>query len=196
MRRLLALTLPLVVLIPACQLFEQPVGQFHARFEDAGGLREGAPVYVAGVRMGRVGSVRLERGKARVDFTMDQADNLVVHEDACVSVGWYGAGEPHLALQPGSEPRTALTEGSEITCVKGAGDQAGAILDKATLVLERATSGKGTIARLLNDEALANKVERFFDSPPKPVQPPPPAASSAPPPRPVSPIPAETDPSY
>lgn len=193
MRRLLPLILTLGLLTASCELLEEPVGQFHARFDDAGGLREGAPVYVAGVRMGRVGSVRLEEGKARVDFTMDDSGGLVVHEDACVSVGWYGGGDPHLALVPGTTDRPGLAEGSEITCVKGAGEQAEAILEKAALVLERATTGKGTVARLLNDEKLANKVEAYFEAG-SAAPPPPPAASSAPAPatsaRPAGPSPS------
>jgi len=169
--------LALACILSACELFEQPEGQFHARFDDAGGLREGAQVYVAGVRVGRVGAVRLDGDKARVDFTLDTAAEVAVHEDACVSVGWYGGGEPHLGLKPGKANQPALADGSEIQCVRNAGDRAETILDRASELLEEVAKGKGTVGRLIHDEALADKVERYFESRPREM--PAPAASSA-----------------
>lgn len=162
--------LALMLLMPACELIEEPKGQFHARMEDAGGLREGAPVFVSGVRAGRVGIVRIDGDRARVDFTMDKDANVIVRDDACVSVHWYGAGEAHLRLRPGSENRPSIGTG-EITCVESGREQLDAAMDKATELLEGVVSGKGTVGRLLRDEALADKVERFFDKGPEAVEP-------------------------
>jgi len=154
--------------LPACELIDEPTGQFHARFDDAGGLREGAPVLVAGVRTGRVGIVKLDGDKARVDFTMDKGADVIVHEDACVLVQTYGVGEPHLKLRPGTSARPALAAGGEITCVESVGQRAEEAVKKATELLEGVANGKGTIGRLLRDEELADKVERFFEQGPHP----------------------------
>lgn len=156
----------LMLLMPACELIEEPKGQFHARMEDAGGLREGAPVFVAGVRAGRVGIVKIDGDRARVDFTMDKDAKVIVRDDACVSVQWYGAGEAHLRLRPGSEDRPSIGTG-EITCVESGREHLDAAVDKATELLEGVVSGKGTVGRLLRDEALADKVERFFEKGPE-----------------------------
>jgi hypothetical protein len=196
----------LALVLPSCELIEQPRGQFNARFEDAGGLRAGANVYVAGVRMGRVGIVRLDGDKARIDFTMDKEASLVVREDACVSVGRYGQ-EPHLTLRPGTDGRPALPAGSEIKCVESADQRAEEAAKKATELLEGVASGKGTIGRLFRDEKLAEKVERFFEQGPPPASPASPAASEpavpaasatagptlAPPPKPPKPLKAAFD---
>jgi ABC-type transporter Mla subunit MlaD len=193
----------LALVLPSCELIEQPRGQFNARFEDAGGLRAGANVYVAGVRMGRVGIVRLDGDKARIDFTVDKEAGLVVREDACVSVGRYGQ-EPHLKLRPGTDGRPALPAGSEIKCVESADQRAEQAAKKATELLEGVASGKGTIGRLFRDEKLAEKVERFFEQGPPPASPAAsesavPAASAsagptlAPPPKPPKPPKAAFD---
>jgi ABC-type transporter Mla subunit MlaD len=158
--------LSLLLLMPACELIEEPKGQFHARMQDAGGLREGAPVFVAGVRAGRVGIVKIDGDRARVDFTMDKDAKVVVRDDACVSVQWYGAGDAHLRLRPGSGDRPSISTG-EITCVESGREQLDAAMDKATELLEGVVSGKGTVGRLLRDEALADKVERFFERGPE-----------------------------
>lgn len=166
--------------VPACELVSQPTGQFHARFTDAGGLREGAPVFVAGVRMGRVGVVKLDGDKARVDFTMDKSTPLTVHDDACVSVGWYAGGETHLKLVPGSASAPALSEGAEIKCVENAGERLESAMKRVDTLMGEVVNGKGTVARLLRDEQLADKVERFFEVGSAPPAVPPSASGSAP----------------
>ena len=136
-----------------------------AKFDTANGLSPGARVYVAGVRVGRVKQVALEEGKARVVFAIETNAPVPLYKDACVQIGWFGyAKEAHLELQPGSGASGAIEGGSEITCVKPSGSaaQIDAVMASMTTLLQQATSGKGTIARLLSDEALAERVAAFF----------------------------------
>jgi hypothetical protein len=68
----------------------------------------------------------------------------------------------------------------EVTCVESEAQRIDATLDKVTELLQSIMSGKGTAARLIHDEKLADKVERFFEQPPEPVVHTPPAPISDP----------------
>jgi phospholipid/cholesterol/gamma-HCH transport system substrate-binding protein len=51
--------------------FVNSTEDYSAYFSEAGGLRQGAPVQVAGFRVGQVSSVRLDGTRVRVDFAVD-----------------------------------------------------------------------------------------------------------------------------
>jgi ABC-type transporter Mla subunit MlaD len=159
-----AIMLILATVLVGCELTEPTAWQFHARLDDAGGLREGSGVYVAGVRIGRIRTVRLEGDKARIDFTVDENAGVVVHQTACLSVEWYGSGEAHLALRPGNANWPVLPSGSEIECVESIATRMDELLKGYIAILDAVRSAQGTIGRLLYDKELADKVERFFDA--------------------------------
>lgn len=154
-----------------------------AKVTDARGLTPGAAVQVSGVRVGRVKTVSLEGEGVAIEFGLTP-DAPRVHADACVAIASQGlAGEMHLRLTPGQgEP---LDTGSEITCDES--DRGNARVDE---IFEAIASGKGVLGRLIHDEKLADKVEKFFESPPAgttsgapspepPTEPPPPPSASA-----------------
>ena len=154
-----------MLIVPGCDL-EIQRSRYHARFDDAGGLREGAAVYVAGVRVGRVDSVKLDGEKADMAFSLDRDPALVVRADACVSVRWYAGSEAHVRLQPGTPSASVLPSDGEIACTESANAGLDKAMGQMSTVMADVVAGKGTIGRLLQDEELANKVERFFDTPP------------------------------
>ncbi len=142
--------------------------EYHAHFRDAGGLQQGANVYVAGVRVGRVDTIELEGDAARVDrarvsFTLARDAKLEIHQNARVSVRLYGI-EAGLRLDPGGPPARVLPPGGELLLVdEGAAiDKVGA--DLVTIVGDL-VAGRGTVGRLLRDEELARNVQRFFGAP-------------------------------
>jgi hypothetical protein len=183
-------------LVVSCNKISSTGPELSAVLDDAGGLRGGAPVYVAGVQVGRVQNVRLEGERARVAFQIMPESKLTLRGDACVGVGRYGvAGEAHLVVEPGTTSAPVLTRG-QITCVRS-GDKlvadAQRAIDSLGTILTAAATGKGTIGRLLRDEKLADKVERYFERAavePEPPKPPEPAPSAAPAPAPRTPPPA------
>lgn len=86
-----------------------------ARFDDASGLTGGAPVKVAGVRVGSVADVRIDRGEAIVTFGV--RDDVALPTDAVAAVRWRNLlGQRILALDPhAGESDDLLGDGDEIT---------------------------------------------------------------------------------
>ncbi|MFD4292822.1 MCE family protein [Rhodococcus sp. NPDC058505] len=58
---------------------------YHAVFEDASGLATGDEVNAAGVAVGTVTGIAVERGRARVDFTLDESVDLGAATSAAVT---------------------------------------------------------------------------------------------------------------
>lgn len=86
-----------------------------ARFENSSGLREGAIIEAAGVRVGEVSAITLdpENYQAIVSLRIDQ--NVPVQEDAIVSIRTQGIiGEKFIKISPGGFDGL-LTDGMEIT---------------------------------------------------------------------------------
>lgn len=98
-----------------------------ARFGDAGGLAAGAPVRVAGVKVGTVRAVVLDPHSymAVARFEIDRAVRLP--SDSTAKIASDGLlGGPHLAIAPGGA-MTALKDGGEIENTQGAVDLFGLI---------------------------------------------------------------------
>jgi len=156
---------------------------YFVAMDDASGLAAASPVYVSGVRVGTVQSVRLENSRARIEFDIEAASGVILRDDACASAGWYsGAITPHLKLELGNEAARALGNGAEIKCVKAAplSAEAEKAIASAGKVLEAALTGKGTVARLLKDEELAQRVSDFFAKGAPSASAPAPASSAPP----------------
>jgi phospholipid/cholesterol/gamma-HCH transport system substrate-binding protein len=73
----------------------------HARFSDVSGLKDSAPVTMAGVTVGQVKSIALERGQARVTFFID--GDVKLEEDVIASIKTSGIiGDKYISLSPGA----------------------------------------------------------------------------------------------
>lgn len=92
-------------------------------FNNPGGIKPGAPVRIAGVRVGTVerseylgGKLDPKTGKrplVRIELSVDNNVKDTIHEDALFYVTSQGVlGEPFVAIDPGSPDRPVLEEGS------------------------------------------------------------------------------------
>lgn len=92
-------------------------------FNNPGGIKPGAAVRIAGVRVGTVETSRYLGGKldpstgrrplVRVELEIDDDVRETIHEDALFYVTSSGVlGEPFMAIDPGSLDKPALVEGS------------------------------------------------------------------------------------
>jgi len=87
-----------------------------AEMKDATGLAPQSRVMMAGIAVGTIKSIRLDRGMARVDIQM--APDVALHDDATVSKRSASIlGEYFLALTPGTEGKPTLRDGDEIRIV-------------------------------------------------------------------------------
>jgi phospholipid/cholesterol/gamma-HCH transport system substrate-binding protein len=96
-------------------------GGFHlsADFDETGDLKVRAPVVIAGIRVGEVSALTLDKNdRARAVLDLDPALQLPV--DTTASIVTAGVlGDRYIELQPGGDP-TLLKDGDQITFTESA----------------------------------------------------------------------------
>ncbi len=92
-----------------------------ARFENIGSLRSRSPVTLGGVRIGRVGDIRInpETFDAEVELRIDTRFDMLP-EDTGASIFTAGLlGEQYIALEPGGSPEV-LADGDRLRFTQSA----------------------------------------------------------------------------
>jgi phospholipid/cholesterol/gamma-HCH transport system substrate-binding protein len=104
----------------------QPSFTVYVDFDNPGGLKVGAPVRIAGVKVGRINALEFRGGKLdaksherepliRVVATLENQYKDSVHDDARWFVTTQGVlGEFYLAIDPGNPDRPTLKDGSVV----------------------------------------------------------------------------------
>lgn len=91
----------------------------HATFDQIGGLKQRAPVAVAGVTVGQVREIGLDDSlRARVTLEVDKGLSLPVDSSAAIHTAGL-LGDQFVALEPGGE-ETLLKDGEEIEFTESA----------------------------------------------------------------------------
>lgn len=91
----------------------------YALMEDATGIAKHSHVRIAGIPVGSIESIRLEKGQARIDIRIDS--EVALYEDASVAkVASSLLGEYFLSIAAGTEGRQRLVDGDQIKVVTGA----------------------------------------------------------------------------
>lgn len=101
-------------------LFQEARYPLQARFGSVAGLKPGATVEVAGVRVGEVTGIRLDQEyyEAVVEMALDKGVKL--QEDSIASIRTTGIiGERYVSISPGGSPQT-LPPGGEIAQTESA----------------------------------------------------------------------------
>jgi len=167
------------------QLFK-PTFKLEARFDHAGGLKEGDPVTVAGVRVGEVTSVTLEG--ERILVVAEIKSGVTVRKDANATISWQGLlGNKYLDITLGTSAAPALTDGAEIeetiespqvseimenireavteiqslvtTDVKGV--NLGQMLQDVSKIINNIAEQKGTLGKLVGSQELYGKIDQI-----------------------------------
>jgi len=82
----------------------------YADFPSVGGLKQGASVEIAGVKIGRVETISLVEYRARVTLRID--DSVKLQEDTIASIKTKGLiGEKYMRLSPGGSDETIPPSG-------------------------------------------------------------------------------------
>jgi len=95
-------------------------------FDNPGGLQSGAPVRIAGARVGRITAIEFRGGlkdpsgkpvkPIRVIAAIDSEHQKAIHDDALFFVAVQGLlGEMHLAIDPGTAQRPLLKDGAVVS---------------------------------------------------------------------------------
>ncbi len=143
--------------------------QYHlkTRFSNVLGLKAGAVVRVAGVEVGKVGSV--EFAGAEVEVVLQVHENLRarITDRSRASIGSLSLlGEPVIDITPSSEG-TPLGDWGFVTPGRGQSQlndvaaSATQSLDEATRLLRDMRAGKGTVGRLFTDDKLYRDIDGF-----------------------------------
>ncbi|MGB8406115.1 MAG: MCE family protein [Mycobacterium sp.] len=90
-----------------------PTNTYSAVFTDVSGLKEGDDVRVAGVRVGRVDSIELTAGQAKVTFRVQREQTLFTNTVASVTYQNI-IGERYVGLTEGAGTAQELRNGAEI----------------------------------------------------------------------------------
>ncbi|MDA0836532.1 MAG: outer membrane lipid asymmetry maintenance protein MlaD [Planctomycetota bacterium] len=87
----------------------------HARFRNCGGLKDGASVMIAGVEVGRVKSVYLDKESFQAHVVMLLDSALVIDEESIASIKTKGLiGEKFIDISPGGAEAKIKPDGELI----------------------------------------------------------------------------------
>jgi phospholipid/cholesterol/gamma-HCH transport system substrate-binding protein len=117
------------------------------RIADASGIAQHSQVRIAGIGVGRIESIRLEAGKARIDMKI-RADVPVYEDASVIKASSSLLGEYYIAIAPGTEGLRRLQDGDEIKHVVEAAstDQ---ILRQVSDIAEKVDKVAGALANSL-----------------------------------------------
>src|SRR6266498_2207055 len=111
-----------IVLIAALMLnFSRGIGLFKGKYElnmrtrTVGGLRENSAVYLSGIQIGNVKSVRLDHKHKGVIVRLEILDQYPLHNDARFTIEQIGVlGDQFVIISPGSTDAPLLKNGEEV----------------------------------------------------------------------------------
>lgn len=138
---------------------------------DAGGLKEGAPVWLAGIDVGIVRRIRFEDPKRtnRVEIEMEISHDALnkIGKDSQVSVKTRGLlGEKYVDITPSAEIWDHVPErieGRSVVKLEEVMLKSPLAFDKLNIILDRISRGEGTIGQLATREEPYDKLVRILD---------------------------------
>jgi phospholipid/cholesterol/gamma-HCH transport system substrate-binding protein len=138
-----------------------------ARFPNAGGLKSGAAVRVAGVEVGSVTDIAFSGAEVEVNFELSKDMQSRVTDQSVATIGSVSLlGESALDIKaaingtpipPHGYVKTGRTPGQ----LADVSEQANQGLIEATGLLRDIRAGKGTLGKLVTDEELYREVNAF-----------------------------------
>ncbi len=112
----------LTVKLGRMEAFNSEGYSVYASFNSVSGLRTGADIEIAGVRVGRVKAIRLDNNLPRAIVELQINKNVHLTDDVIASVKTSGLiGDKYISLAPGGSG-TELGNGDEITDTESAVD--------------------------------------------------------------------------
>jgi phospholipid/cholesterol/gamma-HCH transport system substrate-binding protein len=138
-----------------------------ARFPNAGGIKSGAPVRLAGVEVGSVTDIRFSGAAVDVTFELSKDLQSRVTDQSVATIGSVSLlGESALDVKPATTgtpipPWGYVKTGRTPGQLADVSEQANLGLIEATGLLRDIRAGKGTLGKLVTDEALYREVNGF-----------------------------------
>jgi len=140
----------------------QPTYPLYVEFDNPGGLQTGAPVRIAGLKVGKVAelafigggiSLGVKRALVRAKLVVEERVQSTIHEDADFYVTAQGVlGEQFLSIDPGSWDKPALKEGAVVRGINP--PRLDLFLAKAYELLDTTVNGIRNNRELIGDIAV------------------------------------------
>jgi phospholipid/cholesterol/gamma-HCH transport system substrate-binding protein len=139
-------------------------------FDNIAGLKEGAPVRVAGAEVGSVTALDFVGDRVEVTFELSKDMQSRVTSSSRASLGSVSLlGEAAVDITASSDG-TPIPEWGYVPTGRAAGSiadvatQASRSLEEATKLIGDVRAGRGTVGKLFTDEALYKEINRFVDA--------------------------------
>ncbi|HYU77890.1 MAG TPA: MlaD family protein [Vicinamibacterales bacterium] len=139
-------------------------------FPNIAGLKEGAPVRVAGVEVGSVSNIKFLGDQVEVTMEVKEENRPRITTDSRATLGAVSLlGESAVDITSSSKG-TPVPDWGYVPAGKAAGSiaevatQANEGLQEATALLRDIRSGRGTVGRFVTDEAVYEDLQRFINS--------------------------------
>lgn len=92
----------LAISVGGVDWFEDDTHVYEARFRSIAGLKEGAAVEIAGVRVGKVNSIKLDNGEYEAVVELSLAKDIELQDDSIASIRTAGIiGDRYVNIKPG-----------------------------------------------------------------------------------------------
>ena len=138
-------------------------------FNFASGLREAAPVRLAGVEVGLVRKLQVfvdkaDEGKTKVRVDVWIKDNIAVPVDSNITINQLGIlGEKYLEIIPGSSTDLIKDRGVAIghdpVPIEKITEKIDSLMTKLGVTVDNVNAGRGTLGKLLTDESIYDNLD-------------------------------------
>jgi phospholipid/cholesterol/gamma-HCH transport system substrate-binding protein len=185
---ILVILLTITVVISQNKFFEKSYS-LTARFPNIGGLKEGEPIFVRGVKVGFVETIRIAEESTGVDVEMRLAREISLYEDYEIFVeasSMLGGmrlviyeGSPQLAALSsgqlenleGQPARDVLREAGEVVEMvkkslieQGTLESISDVARNLSEITDKINRGEGTVGRLIQEDGLYNDAKSILEN--------------------------------
>ncbi len=164
---ILALTF-FIISISDLSIFEKG-RHIHVIFGFASGLREAAPVRLAGVEVGLVRKLQVfvdgaDGRKTKVRVNVWIKGNIAIPQDSKITINQLGIlGEKYLEIIPGSSTDLIKNDGVAIghdpVPIERITEKIDSLMSKLEVTVDNVNKGRGTLGKLLTDESIYNNLD-------------------------------------
>lgn len=146
-----------------------PKGKLRVLMDDVAGLKQGAPVWLAGVDVGVVTSIKFVNPEKNNEVTIFlEADHDALRKigaDSKITIKTRGLmGEKYVDISPSqsySESPPEVLHGTAAMKLDDVVQKAGATFERLNTIVESVTKGEGTLGKLSTDPALYQNIVKL-----------------------------------
>lgn len=139
-------------------------------FADVAGLKEGAPVRLAGMEVGSVTGVELTGDRVEVSMQVDRDHRSRITSNSVASLGSVSLlGEAAIDITAASQGTPVpewgyVRSGQAVGTITDVSTKASVAIEQTTALVNDLRAGRGTMGRLLTDEQLYNELTALMVS--------------------------------